>query len=62
MYYGDRFKDCLKQVKSVYPYLDLSKVIMDDSLPSTPIGNTIFEETGDFTQLERDPKNGVILA
>ena len=22
VYYGDRFEDCLKQVKFVYPYLD----------------------------------------
>ena len=42
VYYGDRFKDCLKQVKSVYPHLDLSKVTMDDPLPSTPTGDTIF--------------------
>ena len=31
-YYGDEFKDCLKQVKSLYPHLDLSKVTMDDPL------------------------------
>ena len=35
-YYGDGFKDFLKQVKSVYPHLDLSKVSMDDPIPSTP--------------------------
>ena len=36
---------------------------MDDPMPSTPAGDTIFEETDDSTQLERDPKNdGVILA
>ena len=32
IYYGDGFEDCLKQVKSIYPHLDLSKVTMDDSL------------------------------
>nr|POE84749.1 hypothetical protein CFP56_69757 [Quercus suber] len=37
-YYGDRFEDCLKQVKSVYPHLDLSKVTIDNLLPSTSIG------------------------
>ena len=56
--------DCLKQVKFVYPYLDLSKVTIDDPLPSTPAGgDTIFKETDNFTQSERDPKDeGVILA
>ena len=33
IYYGDGFEDYLKQVKSVYPHLDLSKVTMDDPLP-----------------------------
>ena len=42
VYYGDRFEDCLKQVKSVYLHLDLSKVTMDP-LPSTPTGDTIFK-------------------
>ena len=42
-YYGDEFEDYIKQVKSIYPYLDLSKVSMDDHLLSTPIGNTILK-------------------
>ena len=63
VYYGDKFEDCLKQVNSVYPHLDLSKVTMDDLLSSTPIGDTTFEETDNSTQSERDPKNdGVVLA
>ena len=63
VYYGDGFEDCLKQVKSVYPHLDLSKVTMDDLMPLTPAGDTIFEEAGDSTQSEQDPKNnGVVLA
>ncbi|KAL0009020.1 hypothetical protein SO802_010522 [Lithocarpus litseifolius] len=49
VYYGDWFEDCLKQAKSVYPHLDLSKVTMDDPLLSTPTGDTIFEETNDPT-------------
>ena len=28
-YYGVGFEDCLKQVKSNYPHLDLVKVLMD---------------------------------
>ena len=63
VYYDDGFEDCLKLAKSVYPHLDLSKVTMDDPLPLTPAGDTIFEETDDSTQSKRDPKNdGVILA
>ena len=30
VYYGEGFDDCLKQVGSVYPDLDLSKISMDD--------------------------------
>jgi len=36
---------------------------MDDPLPSTPIGDTIFEEIDDSTELEKVPKDdNVILA
>jgi len=64
VYYGDEFEDFLKQVKSVYPNLDLSKVTMDNPLPTTPAGgNTVSEETDDSTRSERDPKDdGVVLA
>ena len=30
VYYGDGFEDCLKQVRSVFPNLDLSKVTIDN--------------------------------
>lgn len=40
-YYGDGFEDCLQQVKSLYLDLDLSKVTLDDPLPSTPTGDSI---------------------
>ena len=63
VYYSDEFEDCLKQVKSVYPHLDLSKATMDDLLPSTCASDTIFEEIDDSTESEPDPKNdSVILA
>ena len=63
VYYGDEFQDYLKQVKSVYPYLDLSKVSMDDPRPPTPVGDTVFEDTDDSTESEQDLKNdGVVLA
>ena len=62
-YYGNGFKDCLKQVKSVYPHLDLSKVSMDAPLPSTPAGDATLEENYDFIESEANPKDdGVILA
>ncbi|KAK9999466.1 hypothetical protein SO802_019069 [Lithocarpus litseifolius] len=48
-------------VKSLYPHLDLSKVIMDDVLPPTPAGDTVQEETDDSA--ESSPKdNSVVLA
>ena len=64
IYYGGGFEDCLKQVRFFYLNLDLSKVSMHNPLSLTPaIGDTISKETGDFTQLERDPKDDdVILA
>uniref|UniRef100_A0A7N2MDM9 Uncharacterized protein n=1 Tax=Quercus lobata TaxID=97700 RepID=A0A7N2MDM9_QUELO len=62
----DQYKDALrtfnKEVKSVYPHLDLSMISMDDLMPSTPAGDSIFKETDDSTQPEWDPKNnGVVL-
>ena len=37
-------------------------VSMDDLMLSSPAGNSIFKETDDSTQPERDPKNnGVVL-
>ena len=63
VYYGDGFEDCLKQVKSIYPNLDLSKVTMDDPLPSTPVDDTIFDETDDSIESEPNPKDdSVVLA
>ena len=63
VFYDDGFENCLKQVKFVYLYLDLSKVTMDDPLPSTPVGDTIFEETDDSTKSKPNPKDdSVILA
>ena len=64
IYYGDGFKDCLKQVGSIYPNLDLSKIYMEDPLPTTPAsGDSFSEETNDSTHTEQDPKDdGVVLA
>ena len=64
VYYGDRFEDCLKQARSISPNLELSKITMDDPLPTTLIGDDIVnEETDDSIQSEQDPKDdGVVLA
>ncbi|KAK9983501.1 hypothetical protein SO802_033026 [Lithocarpus litseifolius] len=63
VYYEDGFEDCLKQVKSVYPHLDLSWVSMDDPLPSTPTGDTTLEETNYSTESKPNPKDdSVVLA
>ena len=63
VYYGDRFEDCLKHVGAVYLNLDLSKVTMDDPMPTTPaFGDTVSEETNDSTHTEQDLKDdGVVL-
>ena len=43
--------------------MDLSKVSMDDSLPLTPTGNIILEESDDSIESEADPKDdSVVLA
>ena len=58
VYYGDKFDDCLNQVGSIYPNLDLSKITMDDLVPTTPAGGDIVrEETDDSTHTEQDPKD-----
>ena len=45
-YYGDRFDDCLKQVAVVYPDLDLSQVVINDTVPPTLGGsNTVINKT-----------------
>ena len=60
-YYSEGFKDCLKQVKPLYPHLDFSKVTMDEPLPSTPTDNTVHEETDDSTEFNLKDGN-VVLA
>ncbi|KAL0013731.1 hypothetical protein SO802_000800 [Lithocarpus litseifolius] len=62
VYYGDEFKDCLKQVGSVYPNLDLSKVTMDDPLLTTPARNdTINEKVDNSTHVEKGLKDDVLV-
>ena len=62
-YYGIGFEDCLKQVASSFPDLDLSGITMDDPMPSTPTGNTVVGESDNSTELDLPPKDdGIILA
>ena len=35
-YYGDRFDECLKQVEATYPDLNLSQIIIDNTILPTP--------------------------
>ena len=60
-YYGVGFEDCLKQVKSNYPDLDLAKVSMDAPMPTTPVGNAVPEETDDSTVSNQDTQDDIII-
>ena len=65
VYYGEGFNNCLKQVGSVYPDLELSKIFMDDTMPTTPIGDdTVNEEFDDSAHTKKQvPKDdGVVIA
>ena len=43
--------------------MDLSKVSIDDPLPSTPAGDATLEENDDFTESKANPEDdGVVLA
>ena len=62
-YYGTGFEDCLKQVVSAYPDLDLSRITMDDPMPSTLAGDTIVGESDDSIESDFPPKDdGIVLA
>ena len=40
-YYGTRFDNCLKQVASAFPELELSRISMDAPEPMTPTRNIV---------------------
>ena len=64
IYYGVGFEDFLKQVRFVYPNLNLSKITLNDPVSTTPGGgNTIDKESNDSTHIaEQDLKDdGVVL-
>ena len=63
-YYSTGFDDCLKQVASVFPELDLSGISMDAPELVTPARNVITDDDDDIPKSQPSPKidGGVILA
>ena len=63
-YYGTGFDDCLKQVASAFPKLDLSKIIMDAPKPTTPVGNVVTDNDDGSPKSRLPPKDdgSVVLA
>ena len=63
-YYGTGFDDCLKQVASAFPELDLSGISIDAPEPVTPARDVATED--DDVILESQPSlmadSGVVLA
>ena len=63
-YFGTRFDDCLKQVISAFPELDLSEIPMDTPELVTPTRNVITDDDDGTPKSQLPPKvdGGVILA
>ena len=63
VYYDDEFEDYLKQVRSVHPDLDLSKISLDNPMPMTLVGgDTVDEESDDSVHIEEHvPKNDDVV-
>jgi len=61
-YYGTGFDDCLKQVASAFPELDLSGITLDDPVSMTPTGDTVADKGDEPINLDLLNDDGVILA
>ena len=63
-YYGIGFDDCLKQVSSAFPELDLSGISMDAPEPVTPARNVVTDDDDGVLESQPSPKvdGGVVLA
>ena len=63
-YYGIGFDDCLKQVASAFPELDLSGISMDAPEPVTPARNVVTDDDDGVPESQPSPKvdGGVVLA
>ena len=61
-YYGTGFEDCLKQVASAFPELDLSGITMDDPEPTTPVDDVVIDEGNGSPKSNPPPKDdGVVI-
>ena len=56
-YYGTSFDDCLKQVTSAFPNLDLSEITMDAPKPTTPIRDIITDDDDGSLKSQPPPKD-----
>ena len=63
-YYSTGFYDCLKQVASTFPELDLSGISMYAPEPMTPARNVVTDDDDGIPKSQPSPKvdGGVILA
>ena len=62
-FYGTGLDDCLKQVASIYPELDLSGITMDDRMLFTPTGDTVADKAEEPINLDLLLNDdGVVLA
>ena len=63
-YYGTGFDDCLKQVASAFPELDLSRISMDMPEPLMPARDVTTDDDDGVLESQPSPKfdGGVILA
>ena len=61
-YYGTGFKDCLKQVASAFPELDLFGITMDNLEPTTPVGDVVVDKGDGSPKSNLPPKDdGVVI-
>ena len=63
-YYGTGFDDCLKQVASTFPELDLFGISMDAPEPVMPTRNVVADDDDGIPESQPSPKvdGGVVLA
>ena len=64
-YYGDGFDNCIKQVGSIYPNLDLSQITINDIVSPTLGGDgTVSEEPDGFayTMKQESKDDDVVVA
>ena len=63
-YYGTRFDNCLKQVASAFPELELSRISMDVPEPMTPTRNVVTDDDDGIPESQPSPKvdDDVVLA